>query len=134
MTPKQQAQQIENSTEQGRKSKWPPSGLWITVIVVCLIIITASVTTIWIFMEYRPNPSIQIAIISTLIAIVFGLPGLMFAYFQWFYPKPSHERKLSTTPSLLTSSTVIQSSTDPLPNATEPVDNSLPAISKNTSQ
>lgn len=93
MESEQRVQQDDN--KQARK--WPPRGLWITSVIVIGLIIVSIITTIWLISVYHPDTSTQITILSVLAAIVLGLPGLMFAYFQWFYPRPSDEHRPSPT-------------------------------------
>ncbi len=93
MGTQQQSQPDDKMQVKEQKPKWLPQGIWITAIIVAAIIIAIIIATIWVFRLYHPDISIQIAAFSILTAIVLGLPGLMFAYFQWYYPRPSHEHK-----------------------------------------
>jgi hypothetical protein len=80
-----------------QQEKWPPSSLWIIVVICVIIIVALLIATILVLKTQGLNQgSLILVIIFGLGALVAAISGAMFAYFQWAYPKPVGDTKLPT--------------------------------------
>jgi hypothetical protein len=77
-----------------QQEKWPPSSLWIVVVICVIIIIALIIATILVLNAQGLNQgSLVLVTFFGLGALVAAIVGAMFAYFQWAYPKPSGNTK-----------------------------------------
>lgn len=72
-----------------QRSQWPPLGLRVIIVVMTILVVALVIGTVLIYKDHPDIPT-EAAIIT---AVVIGIPGTLFGYFQWYYPRPTEERE-----------------------------------------
>jgi tetratricopeptide (TPR) repeat protein len=126
-----QEELIPNSSHKG-KGKHNRQKIELLLITISVIIITITMITIVIWIVINQGfSSNSIAIVSLIVAIVLGLPSLMFAYFQWRHPVQTGSK--SADQQYLSSQPPIANLEAPIPQASNDASHTAEATSRHSS-